>query len=78
MLSPALPDRGAMTAAAAQLADAGLDLVPAGVAAAVLVSLVAALLLTALHRRETEREHTSARPGRRGRRPGPREGRHLD
>ena len=40
---------------AAEITVSGLDLIPAGVAAAVLASLGAALVVTALRRREAER-----------------------
>lgn len=44
-------------ALAAQLSDAGLDLVPAAVAGMVLVALIAAFVISARRRRETDREH---------------------
>ncbi len=52
-----LPDADAVDAVAARLGDAGLELVPAGVAAMVLAALGTALVITALRRREAEHEH---------------------
>ena len=60
MLDFSLPDADAVDAVAVRLSDAGLELVPAGVAAMVLVALGAALVITALRRREAEHEHASS------------------
>jgi hypothetical protein len=56
MLSFTLPDGDTVLAVAAELSDSGLDLVPAAVAAMVLAALSAALVITALRRREFERD----------------------
>jgi len=60
MLNFSLPEADAVDAVAARLSDAGLELVPAGVAAMVLAALGAALVITALRRREAEHEHEHA------------------
>ena len=60
MLSFTLPDADKVNSVAVELSDAGLDLVPAAVAAMVLVALSAALVITALRRREAERERPHA------------------
>ena len=54
MLDFTLPDAADVDAVAARLSDAGLELVPAGVAVMVLAALAAALVITALRRREAE------------------------
>jgi hypothetical protein len=57
MLNFSLPDADAVDAVAARLSGAGLELVPAGVAVLVLTALGAALVITALRRRDQEAVH---------------------
>ena len=59
MLNFSLPDAAAVEAVAIRLSDAGLELVPAGVAVVVLAALGAALVVTALRRRGDTEEHRS-------------------
>jgi hypothetical protein len=56
MLNFTLPDAGAVDAVADRLSDAGLEVLPAAVAVMVLTALAAALVITALRRREGEQE----------------------
>ncbi len=51
-----LPSDGSASSLAAELSITGLDLIPAGVAAMVLTALGTVLVITALRRREAERE----------------------
>ena len=51
-----LPAGGSASPLAAELSVTGLELIPAGVAAMVLIALGAALVITALRRRDAERE----------------------
>jgi hypothetical protein len=60
MLNFSLPDGDAVDAVAARLSDGGLELLPAGVAVMVLAALGAALVITALRRREAEQEQGRA------------------
>lgn len=55
---PTFPLRfdGSVSTLAAELSITGFDLIPAGVAAMVLTALGTALVVTALKRRESERE----------------------
>jgi len=57
MLNFSLPDADAVSDVAVRLSGAGLELVPAGVAVMVLTALGAALVITALRRREADHEH---------------------
>ncbi len=56
MLPLPLPSDGFPSALATELSVTGLDLIPATVAAMVLIALGTALVITALRRREAERE----------------------
>lgn len=60
MLSFTLPDPDSVSAFATQIGDAGLELLPAAVAAVVLVALSAALVITARRGKGAEHEHAPA------------------
>jgi hypothetical protein len=60
MLNFTLPDPATVEAVAARLSDGGLELVPAGVAVMVLTALGAALVISALRRREGQHDRPAA------------------